>query len=127
MTGSQNQNNVKREYDLEERCAKFAEDIIALCQRIKITPLNSRIITQLIGSGGSVGANYGEACEAESKKDFVHKMGIAKKEAKESKHWLRLLAKTNPEEKTEISRLYQEAHNLLMIFASSINTCRKSK
>lgn len=73
-------------FDLEERCAGFAEKIIELCKRIKITPLNMKIITQLIGSGGSIGANYCEASEAESKKDFRHKMGIAKKEIKETRH-----------------------------------------
>ena len=109
-------------FDLEERCARFAERIIALCKRIKITPFNMKIITQVIGSGGSIGANYCEACEAESKKDFRHKMGIAKKEIKETKHWLRLLSKTNPKEITEIRLLWQEAQELLLIFSKSINT-----
>jgi len=55
-------------YDLEERTAKFAEQTIDLCRKIKTSPLNTRIIGQLIGSGGSIGANYSEATEAESKK-----------------------------------------------------------
>lgn len=116
---------MKNNYDLEERTARFAEEIIDLCKRIKITPLNRRIITQLIGSGGSIGANYCEATEAESKKDFVHKIGIAKKEIKETKHWLRLLARTNPEIKDEIRKLWQEAQELLLIFSKSIKTSKK--
>lgn len=111
-----------KRFDLEERTAKFAERIIELCQKIKITPFNKRIIEQLIGSGGSIGANYCEACESESKKDFRHKMSIAKKEIKETKHWLRLLAKTNPEEIKNIRLLWLEAQELLLIFSKSIAT-----
>lgn len=114
-------------FDLEERTAKFAEDIIDLCKSIKITPLNMKIISQLIGSGGSIGANYCEASEAESKKDFRHKMVIAKKEIKETKHWLRLLARTNPEKKGTIKKLWQEAQELLLIFSKSINTSHGNK
>jgi four helix bundle protein len=77
-------NNPK--YDLEERTAKLAENTIGLVRTININPINRRIIEQLIGSIGSIGANYCEASEAESKKDFIHKMGIAKKEIKESLH-----------------------------------------
>jgi four helix bundle protein len=110
----------KKIYDLEERTAKFAEDIIDLVKSIKTTPVNRRIITQLVGSGGSVGANYCEANEAESKRDFIHKIGICKKEVKETKHWLRLLARSNPEKKDAIRKLTKEAQELLLIF-SKIN------
>ncbi len=84
---------------------------------MKNDAVNRRIIQQLVGSAGSVGANYCEATEAESKKDFIHKIGIAKKELKETKHWLRLLAKSNPEAAEEIRVLWKEAHELLLIFA----------
>ena len=73
-------------FDLEERTVVFAETIIDLVKLIKLDPINSRIITQLVGSSSSIGANYCEATEAESKKDFTHKIGIAKKEIKETKH-----------------------------------------
>lgn len=109
-------------FNLEERTVKFAEDIIDLCKSIKINSINTRIITQLIGSSGSIGANYCEASEAESKKDFRHKMGIAKKEIKETKLWLRLFAKTNPEKKEELRKLWKEAQELLLIFSKSIRT-----
>ena len=62
-------------YDLEERTARFAEQLIDFVRTVKETAVNSRIITQLIGAVGSIGANYCEATEAESKKDFVHKIG----------------------------------------------------
>ena len=110
--------------DLENRTAEFAEKVIELCQRIKTTPINMRIISQIIGSSGSIGANYCEASEAESKKDFRHKMSIAKKEIKETKHWLRLLAKTNPEKKEDIRLLWKEAQELLLIFSKSIRTSK---
>ncbi len=114
--------NIK--YDLEERTAKFAEDIIDFMRTFKIDVVNKRIIEQLVGCGGSVGANYCEATEAESKKDFIHKIGISKKELKESKHWLRLLARANPERKDEIRRLWKEAHELTLIFAKISRTSR---
>lgn len=113
-------------FNLEERTAQLAEDIIDLVRSIKIDPINSRIITQLVGSGGSLGANYCEATEAESKKDFIHKIGICKKETKETKHWLRLLAKSNPEKKEEMRKLWQETQELLLIFSKTIKTSRES-
>lgn len=112
-------------YDLEERTAKFAESIIDLTKTIKETAVNHRIIAQLVGCGGSLGANYCEATEAESRKDFIHKIGICKKETKESKHWLRLLARSEPEKKKEIRELWKEAQELLLIFSKISKTSRK--
>lgn len=114
-------------FDLEERTVKFAESIIDLCKQLNITPLNRRIIDQLIGSSGSIGANYCEACEAESKKDFRHKMSIAKKEIKETKHWLRLLVKVHCEHAKECRVLWKEAQELLLIFSKSIETSKGGK
>ena len=111
-------------FNLEERTAIFAENIIDLVRSIKVDVVNSRIITQLVGSGGSTGANYCEATEAESKKDFIHKIGISKKEIKETRHWLRLLAKSNPEKKDEIRKLWKEAQELLLIFSKIIITSK---
>lgn len=111
-------------FDLEERTAIFAEEIIELCKNIRKDDVNRRMITQVVSSGGSVGANYCEATEAESKKDFIHKICIAKKEIKETKHWLRLLAKSNPENIENIRKLWKEAQELLLIFSKTIKTCR---
>jgi len=118
---------MSQKYDLEERTAKFAEKTIEFVKAIKISPINKRIIEQLIGSAGSIGANYCEASEAESKQDFIHKIGICKKETKETKHWLRLLAKSNPEKKEGIKKLWKEAHELLLIFSKIIRTAKSKK
>ena len=114
-------------YDLEERTALMAINIIKLVKKLKVTPVNQRIITQLVGSGGSIGANYCEATEAESRKDFIHKIGIAKKEIKETKHWLRLLAESDQEFKDEIRKLWKETQELLLIFSKTIKTSRDRK
>ena len=113
-------------YDLEERTAKFAEEVIKFLRTIQETAINRRIIGQLVGSAGSIGANYCEATEGESKKDFIHKIGICKKEIKETKHWLRLLASSDPEVKNDLRKFWQEAHELLLIF-SKITRSSKMK
>jgi len=111
-------------YDLENRTAKFAESIIDLVKNIKINPINKRIIPQIVASSGSVGANYCEANEAESKKDFVHKMAIAKKEIKETKHWLRLLVRAENNQGEHIKPIWKEAQELLPIFSKIIYSCQ---
>ena len=108
---------MQREYDLEERTAKFAENIICFLRQIKRNDLNRSIVSQLIRSATSVGANYIEANEASSKKDFKNKIHICKKEAMETKYWLRMLAKVCPEHKEQCREVWQEAQELSMIFA----------
>jgi four helix bundle protein len=111
-------------YDLEERTAKFAESVIAFTKCLTLSPINSRLISQVVGSSGSIAANYCEAVEGESKKDFVHKIGIAKKEIKETKLWLRLLAKAHPEKSEELKGIWKEAQELLLIFSKIVSTSR---
>lgn len=110
-------------YDLEERTAKFAEEIIKFVKKIPKTSENLSIITQLTKSGTSIAANYYEATEAESKKDFSHKIGIAKKEAKEAKLWFRVVVASEPQLADEARPLYKEAHEFVLIFGKSRNTC----
>lgn len=112
------------QFDLEERTAKLAEAIIDLVKPIKITAFNKRIIDQLVGSDGSMGVNYCEANESESKRDFIHKIGICKKETKEAKHWLRFLARANPEKKEQIKELWQETQELFLIFSNISRSSR---
>lgn len=112
------------DYNLEERTAKFGESIILLVRKLPGDSVNKRLIEQVVGSAGSIGANYCEANESESKKDFVHKMGISKKEIKETKHWLRLLAKANPDFINDCRENWQEAQELLLIFSKIITSCR---
>jgi len=114
----------KDKYDLEERLARFAEQIIDLMKKLPQNAINSRMVSQVVGSGGSAGANYNEANEAESKKDFTHKVGLVKKELKETKHWLRLLARANPEFKDDFRKLWKENHELLLIFSKIVGSCR---
>lgn len=105
-----------RKYDLEERTAKFGENVIIFCKKIPVSPVTLRIIPQLVASATSIGANYCEADDAESGKDFNHKIGICKKEARETKHWLRMVACTVNENLKQESRiLWQEAKELNLI------------
>ena len=112
-------------YDLEERTAKFGEDIIEYAKKLPKNVITIPIIGQLIDAGTSVGANYVEADCAESKKDFEHKIGICKKESKEAKHWLRMSAKAAPEHKQEARRLWREANELNLIFVTIVRNSRK--
>src|SRR3989344_1386545 len=111
-------NDRNPKYDLEERTAQFGEAIIDLSKSVRQTFVNKPIINQLIRSATSVGANYMEADVAESKTDFRHKIGICKKEAKETLHWLRMLSRAAPEKQTECRKLWREAHELLFIFSA---------
>lgn len=95
-----------KKYDLEERTAKFAEEIVKFAKKIPINLVTQRIIPQLVGAGTSIGSNYCEADDAESSKDFKHKIGIVKKEARETKYWLRINATAVPELKEEARVLW---------------------
>lgn len=109
-------NNVARKFDLEERTARFGEDIVRFGKKVPLHPVTNRLISQLIGAGTSVGANYCEADDAESKNDFRHKIGICKKESRETKHFLRMITVACPELKEEALRLWQEGKELNLIF-----------
>jgi len=120
-------NDKERKFDLEERTAKFGENIIEFAKKIPKTPITLPLISQLVRAGTSVGSNYCEADCAESKKDFEHKLGICKKESKESKHWLRMISKATPELKDEARKLWREANELNLIFSSIVNKSKAKK
>ncbi len=105
-------------FNLEDRTAQFGEDIIRFCQKIPRGPLSDPLINQLVKCGTSVGANYCEADDAESKMDFRHKIGICKKEAREAKHFIRMIAVAIPYLKEAAKPLWQEAKELNLIFNS---------
>jgi four helix bundle protein len=109
----------KREhpFDLEERTAKFGEAIIDLARKVPVGPVTNRLIDQLVGAGTSVGANYCEADDAVSKKDFRHRIAICKKEARETKFFIRMVVRAVPELREEAKVLWQEAKELHLIFA----------
>jgi four helix bundle protein len=108
----------KMKYDLEERTAKFGIMIIKFANTISRNPVNNPLINQIVRSGTSIGANYMEADGAISKKDFHHKIAICRKETKETKHWLRMIAYANPDSLKETRTLWREAHELTLIFSS---------
>src|SRR5687768_901153 len=105
-------------FDLEERTAIFGENIIRLAQKIPRGPANDRLIGQLVGAGTSVGANYREAGERVSKKDFRNSIGRCAKESKEAMFFLRMVATAAPDLANEVRPLYSEGRELLLIFAS---------
>ena len=105
-------------YDLEERTARFGEAIIRFAKKIPQNPVNNRLIDQLVGAGTSVGANYCEADDAVSKRDFRNKIGTCRKEAKETKFFLRMVATAEESLCAEARNLWQEAKELHLIFCS---------
>lgn len=113
-------------YDLEERVEKFAEDIIDLVKKANTNIINRAIIEQLIRSATSIGANYFEANGASSKKDFINKIAISKKEAIETQHWLRMLNKTDNYLEQEIMKLWDESKQIGMILSKIISNVRKT-
>jgi len=109
--------NEKRVYDLEERTARFGEAVIDFAKMIPQSAVTNRIISQLVAAGTSVGANYVEADDAVSKKEFLKNIGTCKKEARETKHHLRMIVRAVPELKPEARKLWLEAKELHLIFS----------
>lgn len=112
-------------YDLAERTARFGEAAIDFAKKIPRGPLTDRIISQLVGAATSVGANYIEADDAISKKEFLKNIGTCRKEARESKHFLRMSARAVPALKKEAGALWLEGKALHLIFCRIISTGKK--
>ena len=108
----------KHPFDLGERTARFGEAIVRFSKKIPRGPTNNRLIDQLVGCGTSVGANYCEANERVSKKDFRNTVGRCVKEAKETRYFLRMIAASEPSLATEARELYREAKELHLVFAA---------
>jgi len=117
MVTSMSESTPPRVYDLEERTAKFGESVIDFAKTIPVGPTTNRLVDQLIGASTSVGANYCEADHAVSKKDFRHKISICKKEARETKFFIRMVVRAIPELRETAKPLWQEAKELHLIFA----------
>jgi four helix bundle protein len=109
-------------YDLEERTALFGEAVIEFCGELSASPVVAPLISQLVRAGTSIGANFCEADEAESKKDFRHKIALCRKEAKETKYWLRMIAKAAGANKSAARSLWREAGELHLIFCAIIRS-----
>ncbi|MBU2635306.1 four helix bundle protein [Patescibacteria group bacterium] len=120
MTEEQN----PKRYDLEDRTLEFGKRIIRLCKTLPKNTINFKLIDQLVRSGTSMGANYREANETETKKDFKFRIRICRKEGKETIYWLNLVIEANPEFKERIRPLLQETSELVKIFAAILEKSR---
>lgn len=109
-----------RKYDLEDRTLQFSKEVIRLCRKLPKETVNFKLVDQLVRSATSIGANYREANDALGKKDFVHRLRIARKEAKETIYWLELLEEANPKYNNKIIMLITEAVELRNILSAII-------
>lgn len=122
----QKQEKQSKVFDLEERTTKFAVGVVGLCRTLPKDSINSRLTGQVVGSAGSVGANYREANDALGKKDFILRAKISRKEAKETIHWLEIIKEANPEFTVEIDILRREAIELKNILSAIITNVTKN-
>ena len=109
---------LSKPYELEERTAQFGEAIIRFAKKIPRNPVNLRLISQLVGAGTSIGANYCEADDGVSRKDYKNRIGTCKKEARETKFFLRMIAVAEESLKPEARVLWSEARELHLIFCA---------
>lgn len=114
-------------YNLEERTLDFGKRIINQCKALPKNFVNLRLGDQCLRSGTSVGANYREANEADTKRDFTHRIRIAKQEAKETIYWLELIIEANSELRERTLPLLEEARELMKILGSIYEKCRSRK
>src|SRR5260370_23942652 len=112
----------QRVYDLEERTAHFGEAVIDFARTIPQTVVTSQLISQLVGAATSVGANYVEADDAVSKREFLKNIGTCRKEAREVKHFLRMVVRAVPKLKPTARSLWLEAKELHPIFSKICRT-----
>ena len=117
----------KTNFDLETRTIKFSGDVLVFVRKIKRDVINNPLIGQLVRSATSIGANYCEANGASSRKDFKNKIYICKKECKETKYWLEIIARANTEHQEQCRILWKEAQELTMIFSKIILTLEKKE
>ncbi len=108
----------KDDFDLEDRTARFGEAVIAFAKTIPVSVVTAPLIPQLVRAGTSVGANYVEADDADSKKDFRFKIGLCRREARETKHWLRMIVAAEPQMRDAARVIWQEAKELNLIFGA---------
>ena len=116
----------EKKYDLEERTGMFGESVINFAKKIPETAVTKSLISQLVRSATSVGANYCEANDASTKKDFVYKIGICRRESKEAKHWIRMAIQAVPTLKDLAKPLSGEAQELNLIFSAIIRNSNKT-
>ena len=113
-------------FDLEDRTFRFAKDTVAFLKGLPQTIANREFFKQLIRSSSSVGANYLEANNCLGKKDFCHKIGICRKEAKESNYWLKLIEidENNALQLEALKKLQKESIEIMLIFGAILRNSR---
>ena len=116
-----------RRFDLEERTLKFSQKIFSLIKSADKSFANNEICKQLMRAAGSIGANYIEANEALSKKDFLYRVKICKKESKEARYWLNIVFIENDDFNKQKAELIQEATELMNIFGAIIRNSKNHK
>jgi four helix bundle protein len=114
-------------YDLEERTARFGENVIDFIKSVKPDHITKPLFSQFIRSATSIGANYMEANQASSKKDFRNKIQISRKESNETKHWIRMIAHALPDQSEKCKILWKEAHSLTLIFSKIAKSSAENK
>jgi four helix bundle protein len=125
MTNTASATGDRPKYDLKERTARLGERVIQLAGKLPQTPVNKPLVSQIVRAGTSVGANYMEADGTDSTPDFRYKIALCRKEAKETMHWLRMLAIANPQTAEGCRELWREAHELSLIFSTIAARCGK--
>jgi four helix bundle protein len=113
-------------YDLEDRLVHFAAGVCRLTGRLPPTAVGKHVTIQLIRSGTSPLANYGEVQGAESRRDFIHKLGICVKELRETRAWLKLVIEMSLCAEEQLRSVTKECDELLAILATSIQTARRN-
>ena len=112
--------------ELEDRVVTFAARCVKVCAALPMKNVGSaNFADQLFRSSTSIAANYAEACEAESWRDFVHKLKVSMKELSETRIWLKLIGESGYVEKTKLADLIDESKELSRIFAASVMTTKK--
>lgn len=115
-----NEKTVELQKKLMKRTFEFSKQLIYEVVKLSNSESNKILIKQVIRSGTSIGANFREACEAESSKDFVHKIRISKKESKETEYWLELIKDCNQSVSENIIKLLIESKEFTKIFSAII-------
>jgi four helix bundle protein len=112
--------------DLQERTMKFGQELVGLCRSLRQDAVSRPLISQVVRSATSIGANYMEACAACSRKDFRHKIYLCRKESQETLYWFGILLTCFPEHKIKIDKLQKECKELVCIFQSATYTLDNS-
>ena len=130
MTSQRNRTGAapgKTRQDLVARTSRFGVDVITFARAVRPDAVTRPLISQLVRAATSVGANYSEANEAESRLDFRHKISICAKEARETQHWFHMLVAACPDRKAETRALWSEARELNLIFGAIVRSCSTPK